>query len=140
MEDVMDKRVRACVSVSWTSVRLQRRKGAPRLWRHVLVCECVHVSLFSNKDKSTLNKSTSHYAEALIHHCSNASCITDIPLAILAFPFSPTTPSSSLPLIVTTNRSVFKCNRARLALKQSRTRLIHFPSSSVCLLVPHTAD
>lgn len=80
----------------------------------VLVHECVHVSLFSNKDKSTLNKSTSHYAEALIYHCSNVSCIRhSLPS------YFTVSPSSFLSLIKTTTRSIFRCNCAHLLQNHS---------------------
>ena len=48
------------------------------LCRRVLVHVCVRVYLFPNKDKSTLNKSTSHYGEALIRRSSHLSCFTDV--------------------------------------------------------------
>lgn len=48
------------------------------------VCACIFIF---DKDKSTLNKSTSHYAGALMCRRSNASCITDTVRAVIAFSF-----------------------------------------------------
>lgn len=100
------------------------------MWKHVPARECVHVSLFSNKDKSTLNKSTSHYAEALMHHRSNVSCITDMPLAV----FSPP-PQSLLHPNHNHKQICLQCNCAHLTANQSCTCLIHFAWSLMCLFV-----
>lgn len=57
-----------------------------------------------------------HYAEALIYHCSNVSCITDFLLAITAFLLHrlPVFPSSCLARIKNATRSVQKWNCAHL--------------------------
>lgn len=52
------------------------------------LCMCVRACIFIfDKDKSTLNKTTSHYAEALMYHRSNVSCITGSLWVIIAFSF-----------------------------------------------------
>lgn len=85
MEDAGDKCV--CVCARWRCARLQHRLSG---LRKTCTRARARIFFFTNKDKSTLNKSTSHYGEALIHRRSHLSCITDVRLPSLPsyFPFA----------------------------------------------------
>lgn len=78
----------------------------------VQACPCAQVSFFPQQGQKYFD----HYAEALIYHCSNISCITDFLLAITAFLLHrlPVFPSSRLARIKNATRSVQKWNCAHL--------------------------